>query len=48
MNAKDADVVTPGAAPLVPELMRLVKADHPFDGLLPPGSSPCLFPEFFP
>ena len=47
MNAEDADVVTPGAASPVPELMRLAKVDNPFDGLLSPGSPPCLFPEFF-
>ena len=48
MNAEDTDVATPGAAPLVPERIRLAKGDKRFDSLSPMGSPPCLFPEFFP
>ena len=48
MNAKDTDVATPGAAPLVPERIRPAKADEHVDGLSPTGSPSNFFPEFFP
>ena len=48
MNAKDTDVATPGAAPLVPERIRPAKADKRFDSLSPTGSPSNFFPEFFP
>lgn len=45
MNAEDA--VTPGAVPFAPELMRLVKADHPFDGLSSTRTPSNFFLDFF-